>query len=388
MARPTARLALDWPTGFNSLETYQSAVADSEGRSSRCVPFVWPRRILLAACTLPTDHPTLRSWQCLLKFTSLPRVAFSADHVNFGSIAKGDADLTRTAYIDLFDESVMPLSAANFQVPTNLTFSVIGFGKVRPGSRSEGKCLFLHSVQGKPFKILSVVGDTQQPSIAAAFGPNSSDQHVVRVAVCLPQDAASPVWSGKIRIKTDEAAAPLIEVDWSAVTQPTTDNTPRAARGRPGLWENAMKTDIVALIPSVLLLLAGFYTARAQGWGAVVFDLCPVDGAALQQNQTAMKVGLGVCLCPSDRQPPVPGYGRVNYRFSLGPTHRWAPGAPFPESATGPVTVHYVYTPADFRDGLSNTVGASERLQGNWLKGSFKLGGDYLLGLTVIAFSV
>jgi hypothetical protein len=29
-----------------------------------------------------------------------------------------------------------------------------------------------------------------------------------------------------------------------------------------------MKTDIGALVASMLLLLAGFYTARAQGWGA------------------------------------------------------------------------------------------------------------------------
>jgi prepilin-type N-terminal cleavage/methylation domain-containing protein/prepilin-type processing-associated H-X9-DG protein len=115
-------------------------------------------------------------------------------------------------------------------------------------------------------------------------------------------------------------------------------------------------------------------------FNAVNFDLSPVEAAALQQNLTAMQIGLGVCLCPSDSTPPVTGYGRVNYRFNLGPTYRWAPDQLFPGSFSGPFTVHYVYTPADFRDGLSNTIGASERLQGNWLNHSFKLGGDYLLG--------
>jgi prepilin-type N-terminal cleavage/methylation domain-containing protein/prepilin-type processing-associated H-X9-DG protein len=115
-------------------------------------------------------------------------------------------------------------------------------------------------------------------------------------------------------------------------------------------------------------------------FNAINFDLSPVEGLSLQQNLTAMTVTLGLCLCPADSQPSVQGYGRVNYRFNLGPTHRWAPDALFPGSFSGPLTVHYVYRPADFRDGLSNTVGVSERLQGDWLAGSFQIGGDYLVG--------
>jgi hypothetical protein len=115
-------------------------------------------------------------------------------------------------------------------------------------------------------------------------------------------------------------------------------------------------------------------------FNAANFTLPPLDGAALGQNLTVMKVGLSFLLCPSDDQPHVPGFGRANYRFNLGPTHRWAPAELFPQSFSGPFSVHRAYTPADFTDGLSNTVGASERLQGNWTKGTFKLGGDYLLG--------
>jgi prepilin-type N-terminal cleavage/methylation domain-containing protein/prepilin-type processing-associated H-X9-DG protein len=115
---------------------------------------------------------------------------------------------------------------------------------------------------------------------------------------------------------------------------------------------------------------------QAPLFNATNFDLPPVQGAGL--NQTVMKTTLGNLLCPSDIQPPVPGYGRVNYRFSLGPTPIWSPGGFYPLSQAGPFTVHVVYSPAAFTDGLSVTVGVSERLEGDWTKGPFKWGGDYL----------
>ena len=46
--------------------------------------------------------------------------------------------------------------------------------------------------------------------------------------------------------------------------------------------------------------------------------------------------------------------------------------------------MHVAYPAAAFTDGLSATVGASERLEGNWTKGPFKLGGDYLYLTTAI----
>jgi hypothetical protein len=104
------------------------------------------------------------------------------------------------------------------------------------------------------------------------------------------------------------------------------------------------------------------------------FLVPPLEGAAL--NQTVMSVSIGTLLCPSDTQPSVSGYGRVNYRFDIGPTPLWAAGSYYPPSESGPFTVHVVYSPAAFLDGLSATVGVSERLEGDWTRGQFKLGGD------------
>jgi prepilin-type N-terminal cleavage/methylation domain-containing protein/prepilin-type processing-associated H-X9-DG protein len=115
---------------------------------------------------------------------------------------------------------------------------------------------------------------------------------------------------------------------------------------------------------------------QAPLYNATNFSLPPVEAVAL--NQTVMTTGIASLLCPSDLQPPVPGYGRVNYRFNTGPTPLWAAGRYYPLSESGPFTVHVVYSPSAFTDGLSATVGVSERLQGDWTRGRFKAGGDYL----------
>ena len=47
--------------------------------------------------------------------------------------------------------------------------------------------------------------------------------------------------------------------------------------------------------------------------------------------------------------------------------------------------MHVAYPPAEFTDGLSATVVVSERLEGDWLKGPFKLGGDYLYVATAVS---
>ena len=86
-----------------------------------------------------------------------------------------------------------------------------------------------------------------------------------------------------------------------------------------------------------------------------------------------MVTTLATCLCPSDAQPPVPGYGRINYRFGLGPTPLWAAGDDEPLSLAGPFTVNRVYTAASFTDGLSTTIGTpsgcketGSRERSNW----------------------
>jgi prepilin-type N-terminal cleavage/methylation domain-containing protein/prepilin-type processing-associated H-X9-DG protein len=111
-------------------------------------------------------------------------------------------------------------------------------------------------------------------------------------------------------------------------------------------------------------------------YNATNLSVSPVDGVAM--NLTAMKAGLSFLLCPTDAQPDVAGFGRANYRFNLGPSAYWASGPSSPFSLDGPFTVHRVYTAADFADGMSMTVGASERLQGDWGTGPFKVGGDYV----------
>jgi len=114
-------------------------------------------------------------------------------------------------------------------------------------------------------------------------------------------------------------------------------------------------------------------------YNAFNFSGIPTADIATLQNLTAMSVSLQVAICPSDTQPPVSGYGRVNYRFCTGPTPWIAPRPDLAQSLDGPFTIRYFRSLADFRDGLSNTVGISERLEGGWVKNLFKHNGDYLL---------
>jgi prepilin-type N-terminal cleavage/methylation domain-containing protein/prepilin-type processing-associated H-X9-DG protein len=100
--------------------------------------------------------------------------------------------------------------------------------------------------------------------------------------------------------------------------------------------------------------------------------------SSLWANLTVMNCQVALFLCPSDASSPVPGYGRDNYRFSLGPGPWAAPADVKQGSRDGPFTTHRFYPPAAFTDGLSNTVGASERIQGNWIKGVWAAG-DYVL---------
>ncbi len=121
---------------------------------------------------------------------------------------------------------------------------------------------------------------------------------------------------------------------------------------------------------------------------SILFNATNFEDAAtfplmLQANLTVMQTGIHEFLCPSDRGGAVSGYGRVNYRFNHGPTPLHGPsfGSDHSriESWSGPFTVHTTYGPADFQDGLSNTIGASERLQGDWISTTVRKRGDYIL---------
>ena len=111
-------------------------------------------------------------------------------------------------------------------------------------------------------------------------------------------------------------------------------------------------------------------------YDSINFALITNDAYQLQANRTAMTTSVGLFLCPSDGPPEPGGYARNSYRFCLGPT----PTVSFPWSGgPGAFSVHLCFGPADFADGLSNTVGASERLQGGWTAGRLRRGGDYRL---------
>ena len=102
------------------------------------------------------------------------------------------------------------------------------------------------------------------------------------------------------------------------------------------------------------------------------------------ENRTVMVTRIANFLCPSDTQPPVQGFGRVNYRFNLGPTPLWAAVPYDAMSLAGAFTVNSVHSAASFTDGLSTTAGVSERLEGDWTKGTFKWGGDYIYVATAV----
>jgi prepilin-type processing-associated H-X9-DG protein len=113
-------------------------------------------------------------------------------------------------------------------------------------------------------------------------------------------------------------------------------------------------------------------------YDAINFTLIPTIAVGLSANQTVMTASVGLFTCPSDPVVPIEGYGRVNYRFNIGPSPWIAPVGDKEGSWDGPFTAHRFYGPADFTDGLSQTVGASERMQGDWTKGSYGPG-DYIL---------
>jgi type II secretory pathway pseudopilin PulG len=113
-------------------------------------------------------------------------------------------------------------------------------------------------------------------------------------------------------------------------------------------------------------------------YDSVNFTAFATSAEALWANRTVMMTTVELFLCPSQPNVAEPGFGRVNYRFNLGPAPWVAAGDDKQAAWSGPFTVHRFYRPADFRDGLSQTVGASERVQGDWTQGRFSVG-DYRL---------
>jgi prepilin-type N-terminal cleavage/methylation domain-containing protein len=143
--------------------------------------------------------------------------------------------------------------------------------------------------------------------------------------------------------------------------------------GDPPVFGNCFSS-IVRMLPQ--LEATTFYNG-------INFSFLPDFGPGLSANATIMQVSLSIFVCPSDSAAVVGGYGRVNYRFAIGPdTMMTIPerkGATSASPTSGSFPPGYALQPADFTDGLSNTVGLSERLQGDWTKQVFRRGGDYYL---------
>ena len=94
----------------------------------------------------------------------------------------------------------------------------------------------------------------------------------------------------------------------------------------------------------------------------------PVQGDRI--NQTVMETSLGVLLCPSDS--PAAGSGVRPGQLSFQPwsdavlgSRRAITPCPWPDRSRCMSST----PPAAFTDGLSATVGVSERLEGDWIKG-------------------
>lgn len=121
------------------------------------------------------------------------------------------------------------------------------------------------------------------------------------------------------------------------------------------------------------------YLEQRALFNAINFDGAPTHPGPLTCNDTALATRVGSLLCPSDRGTPIAGFGRVTYRVNHGASPLYSPDLADPATQNGPFCVHFVFSPSAFRDGLSQTIGISERLQGDWHKVSTRRGGAYLL---------
>jgi prepilin-type N-terminal cleavage/methylation domain-containing protein/prepilin-type processing-associated H-X9-DG protein len=114
-------------------------------------------------------------------------------------------------------------------------------------------------------------------------------------------------------------------------------------------------------------------------FNAINFTWKADDGYTMYANRTVMTTQVGIFLCPSDATTPVPGFGRDSYRFNTGLACNMG-SSPGPKY--GAAFAYMVnYGPADFTDGLSSTVGVSERLHGDWTAGAVSPG-DYRLDVS------
>ncbi len=129
-------------------------------------------------------------------------------------------------------------------------------------------------------------------------------------------------------------------------------------------------------------------------YNATNFTYWPFSPISLWANSTVMQTSVSEFLCPSDFSQSPSGYGRVNYRFNIGNSTSdfWS----IPErreDGYGAFSMKWFYRPRDFLDGLSNTIGVSERIRGDWTEGRWSPGdtvslNNHVIGRTPIAESI
>ena len=120
---------------------------------------------------------------------------------------------------------------------------------------------------------------------------------------------------------------------------------------------------------SPLLQILGFLDSQDVAQAANL--TLPSDNGDRPENETAMSVHLSVFLCPSETSPLLQGsMGPASYRVNLGP------GPYITDDADHPIGKHpwggmgafrfgHVVRPAEFTDGLNQTVMMSEKLMGD-----------------------
>ena len=130
------------------------------------------------------------------------------------------------------------------------------------------------------------------------------------------------------------------------------------------------------------------YAEQVPLFNSINLTVLQEGGSVSDANYTARLASVALFLCPADPPAPVVGMGRTNYRLCLGPNPNETPrihsGEPIGQAgvfASEPSLIRA----ADIADGLAQTVGASECLQGDWTRRVFKQGGDYRV-LTVDPF--
>ncbi len=118
---------------------------------------------------------------------------------------------------------------------------------------------------------------------------------------------------------------------------------------------------------------------QAAVFDSINFGFEPTSTQGRSVNDTSMRVEISLFLCPVGERSAEDGYAACDYRFSIGPTPDYTYGATPPAHwGRGAFALGLTLRPADFLDGLSSTIGVSERLQGDWTKEVFSPG-DYRL---------